>query len=292
MDENKPYEDRTALPFVLPFVLVYALLFLYPTCQMVAMSLTNAQLTVPGEWVGLGNYVKLIHDWRFGRAIGNTASFALMTVVPSTLLGLLIAMMVNRLSGVLQSVVLALFFLPYVLPVSVVANIVYWLVEPGGPLNHAVGLFIGEEVSLLRKPRWVLPIVAITTVWWTIGFNILLFLAGLKNISPEIYEAATLDNAGRSTQFRLITWPLIWPVTALVLTIQLILQIKVFDQVYLMTGGGGGVDSTLVLVQHIYNLAFQKNQGGYASTVAVALFVIVAVCSVLQFQMLRARSQR
>lgn len=125
-------------------------------------------------------------------------------------------------------------------------------------------------------------------MWWTVGFNVLLFMAGLKNIPAELYEAAKLDGAGRWTQFRTITWPLIWPVTALVLTIQLIMQIKVFDQVYLLVQGGR-VDASMVLVQYIYTLAFQRNQGGYAATVAVALFVIVAAVSVLQFQLLRAR---
>ena len=137
----------------------------------------------------------------------------------------------------------------------------------------------------------VLPIVAVLTVWWTSGLNILLFMAGLKNIPPELYEAARLDGASRWEQFWWITWPLIWPVTALVLTLQLILQMKVFDQVYRMVGGGR-VDSTLVLVQYIYNLAFQRDQAGYAATVAVALFVIVVGVSVLQFQQLRARGSR
>ena len=141
---------------------------------------------------------------------------------------------------------------------------------------------------VLGRPPFVLPIAATITVWWTVGFNVLLFMAGLKNIPAELYEAARLDGAGRWSQFRAITWPLIWPVTALVLTIQLIMQIKVFDQVYLLVQGGR-VDASMVLVQYIYTLAFQRNQGGYAATVAVALFVIVAAVSVLQFQLLRAR---
>lgn len=291
MNDDTPYENRTALAFVLPFVIVYALLFLYPTWQMVAMSLTDAQLTRPGAWVGLANYAKLWRDSHFGHAVINTGFFVLVTVLPSTLLGLVVAMMVRRLSGFARALILAVFFLPYVLPVSVVTTLWWWMLDASGPLNPITALFTGNQGTILRKPLLVLPIVAVVTVWWTIGFNVLLFLAGLNNIPPEVHEAATLDGAGRWTQFRSLTWPLIWPVTALVLTIQLIAQLKIFDQLYLLSYGTGN-DANNVLVAYIYSLAFQRNQGGYASAVAVALFVIVVVVSVLQYQTLRARGAR
>jgi multiple sugar transport system permease protein len=149
----------------------------------------------------------------------------------------------------------------------------------------------GEPMSLTRTIPFFMPTVAVVTLWWTLGFNVLLFIAGLRNISPEIYEAASLDSATRWRQFTRITWPLIWPVTALVLTIQLILQLKIFDQVYLFVQGGRP-DPSMVLVQYIYSQAFQKNEGGYAAAISVALFVIVIVFSVLQFQVLRARGEK
>jgi multiple sugar transport system permease protein len=132
--------------------------------------------------------------------------------------------------------------------------------------------------------------VAVVTVWWTTGFNVLLFLAGLKAISPELADAARIDGAGRWAAFRAITWPLIWPITALVLTIQLIIQIKLFDLLYLYVGGGQ-VDATLVLLQYIYSLGFTRDRAGYAAAVAVAMFVIVACISVVQFTAMRARSR-
>ncbi len=113
----------------------------------------------------------------------------------------------------------------------------------------------------------------------------------MRNISSEIYEAAELDGAGRWLQFRRITWPLIWPVTVLVFTIQLILQLKIFDQVYLFAQGGR-VDATMVMVQYIYKQAFQMNKGGLADAAAVLLFLLIVVLSVLQFQLLRARGVR
>jgi len=285
-------DNRTALPLVLPFVAVYGLLFLYPTLQMVWMSFTNSQLIVPGKFIGLDNYAYLFRDWRFGRAVGNTVYFVAMTAIPSTALGLGIAMIVARLKGRVQAIVLALFFLPYVLPVATVTTIWGWMLGyPGGVLQGPIALVVGHPVHVFRTVSWILPAVAVVTLWWTSGFNILLFLAGLRAIPPELYEAAKLDGGGRWTQLRHITWPLIWPVTALVLTIQLILQIKLFDQLYLYVGGGQ-VDATLVLVQYIYSLGFQKDQGGYAATVAVALFAIVVALSVLQFTVLRARGRR
>ena len=285
-------DNRTALPFVLPFVAVYGLLFLYPTLQMIWMSFTNSQLIVPGKFVGLDNYLYLFRDWRFGRAVGNTIYFVAMTAIPSTALGLGIAMIVARLKGRVQAIVLALFFLPYVLPVATVTTIWGWMLGyPDGVLQGLIALVVGHPVRVFRTVSWILPAVAVVTLWWTSGFNVLLFLAGLRAIPPELYEAAKLDGGGRWTQFRHITWPLIWPVTALVFTIQLILQLKLFDQLYLYVGGGQ-VDATLVLVQYIYSLGFQKDRGGYAATVAVALFVIVMALSVLQFTVLRARGRR
>ena len=290
MEQGEAYEDRAAWPFVLPFVVAYAVLFVYPTFQMVVASFTNSSLTLPGNWVGIENYLRLLDDRSFWRSVTNTGYFVLLTVVPSTLLGLLVAMTVNRLSGRRQSFVLALFFLPYVLPASVVANIWWALFEPGpGVLGHAAEFILGRRVSVFRVAAWILPVIAVLTIWWTIGFNVLLFLAGLRNISPDLYEAATLDNASRWTQFRLITWPLIWPVTALVLTIQLILQIKVFDQIYLLSSG---TKANVVLVQYVYMVAFQQNESGYGSTIALALFIVVSIISVLQFQLLRARGAR
>jgi len=131
----------------------------------------------------------------------------------------------------------------------------------------------------------------VLTVWWTVGFNVLIFLAGLRALPHELFEAARLDGANRWSAFVHLTWPLIWPVTALVLTVQMILQLKVFDQVFLMIAGGQ-TNATMVLVQYIYTVAFQGNKGGYGATVAVALFVLVLVVSVVQFQVLRLRSAK
>jgi len=292
MLRNKRNELLVALILVAPFVAIYAWLFVYPTIQMVGLSFTNAPLIGEGEWIGLKNYQRLLSDRIFKTAISNTSYFVVLTVIPGTIAALAIAMMVNRLKGWTQSIVLAAFFLPFILPVSVIYLIWNWIFDfQFGVAQYIFVPLLGEPVPVFRKAAWTLPAVALVTIWWTNGFSILLFLAGLRGISTDLYEAAALDNASRWTQFRRITWPLIWPVTVLVLTIQLILQLKIFDQVYLFTLGGR-TNQTMVLVQYIYKQAFISNRGGYGATVALALFVIIIAFSVLQFQLLRARGEK
>lgn len=289
---KRRHELIAALVFVLPFVVVYGWMFVWPTFQMVRLSFTNAPLIGAGEYIGWDNYTRMFGERVFRTAVWNTTYFVILTVIPGTAVALLIALMVRRLNGWLQSMVLALFFLPFILPVSVVWIIWDWLTNVQfGIAQKVIEPIVGRPVNVWRTLPWFMPGVALITIWWTNGFSILLFLAGLRNIPKELYEAAQLDGATTWQMFRRITWPLIWPITVLCLTIQLILQLKIFDQVYLFARGGR-TQSTMVMVQYIYESAFQRNQGGYAAAVAVMLFILVAGLSVLQFQLLRIRGQR
>jgi multiple sugar transport system permease protein len=280
-------DNLTALPFVAPFVFVYALMFIYPTILMVAMSLTNSSLTLPGEWIGWDNYARLLTDRRFGVAVLNTLLFVAVTVGPGTLVGLALALLVNRLERWWRAAALAAFFLPYVLPVTTVTSIAYQITVPGAPLG---GIYqrSGQDLAIWYNLPTFIPAVAVLTIWWTVGFTVLIFVAGLRTLPKELYEAARIDGANRRVLFTAITWPLIWPVTALVVTLQTIMQFKVFDQVYLLATSGR-VDPTMVLVQYVYTAAFQRGQAGYGSAVAVGLYVVVMVLSVLQVQATRMR---
>lgn len=289
---NRRKEAVVAATLVAPFVLTFALVFLYPTIRLVVLSFTNSPLIGAGEWVGLDNFERLLTDNLFLTSLKNNGYFVLLTVVPTTALALVIALMVTRLQGSLQALALAIFFLPYILPVSVVTQIWTWMLDfQFGVLQPVIALLYGKPVPVFKNPYWVMPMVAFVTIWWTNGFNVLLFIAGLRNIPKDYYEAAQLDGATRLQQFRRVTWPLLWPVTALVLTLQLILQLKIFDQVYLLSAGGP-FNSSYVLLLMVYREAFQLNNGGYASAVALVLFVLIAVLSVLQFQLLRAGVRR
>jgi multiple sugar transport system permease protein len=280
---------RMAALLTAPFVIAYLVLFIYPSLKMVELSFTNAPLIGSGNFAGLRNYVRLTRDHLFLGSIIHTAYFVLLTVIPNTLIGLGIAILVNRLRGRMRATVLACFFVPYVLPSTVVYEIWDWVLDRQfGIAQIVIKAVTGHPISVFANPVWAMPMVALVTIWWTSGFNILIFLAGLRNIPEDLYAAAALDGAGRWRSFFSITWPLIWPITALVMTIQLILQLKIFDQVYLFTDGGP-FNSTYVMVQFIYKQAFVLDHGGYASSAALFLFVVIAGLSLIQFQVLRIR---
>lgn len=289
---NRRKNLTAAYLLIAPFVIVFVLFFLYPAVKVVQMSFTDAPLIGTGSWVGLDNYKRLLSDKLFFTSVKNNVYFVVLTVIPTTVIALGIALMVNRLRGRLQAFVLVVFFLPYILPVSVVTQIWLWMLDfQYGVLQPVIAFFSGKPVAVFKNPYWVMPMVAVATIWWTNGFNVLLFIAGLRNIPADLYEAAALDGASTRQQFWRVTWPLLWPVTALVLTLQLIIQLKLFDQIYLMTSGGP-FNSSYVLLLMMYREAFQLNHGGYGAAIAVVLVLTIAALSVLQFQLLRARGGR
>jgi multiple sugar transport system permease protein len=289
---NRRKDTLIAAVLVAPFLAIYLLVFIWPTVQMFGISFTDAPLIGDGSFVGVDNYARLDGDPRFRTAAWNTAYFVLLTVLPGTVVALLIALGVSRLKGRAQAAVLALFFLPYILPVSVVYLIWDWVLNfQFGISMHILDWLGVARVPITKSRDWFMPAMAVVTIWWTAGFSILLFLAGLRAIPAEIYEAAALDNASRWTVFRKITWPLLYPITSLVFTIQLISQLKIFDQVYLFSQGGRPNDN-MVLVYYVFQRAFQQDQGGRAAAVAVTLFVLVVAVSVVQFQLLRLSGGR
>ncbi|MFC4456538.1 sugar ABC transporter permease [Deinococcus sonorensis] len=271
----------TALLLVAPFTLVYLVFLIYPTLRVIQLSFTNADLLGAGTFTGLQNYIKLFHEPTFWTALLNTVYFILLTAVPNTLLGLGLAMLVLRLRR-LRNLVLAAFFMPFVLPVSVVTNVWNWVLDSNFGL---VNFVTGSNITWFQDPVWALPSVAFVTIWWTVGFNVLLFIAGLQSISAEIYEAAALDGASGWRLFWSITWPNLWPVTSLILLLQLIAQFKIFDQIYLLTQGGP-FDKTLVLLLYSYREGFQQQHGGYASTIGVVLMVVILLVSAIQIRVL------
>ncbi|MFC5847205.1 carbohydrate ABC transporter permease [Deinococcus petrolearius] len=275
----------TVTLLVLPFALLYALFLLYPTFRVLQLSFTDADLSGTGKYIGAQNYARLFSEPTFWTALWNTVLFIVLTAVPNTLLGLGLALLVLRLNR-LKNLVLAAFFLPYVLPVSVVTNVWNWVLDSNFGLFNFV---TGSTVTWFQDPIWALPAVAFVTIWWTVGFNILLFIAGLSNISPEIYEAAALDGAGGWRLFRSITWPNLWPVTSLILLLQLIAQFKIFDQIYLLTQGGP-FDKTLVLLLYSYREGFQQQHGGYASAIGVVLMLAIGLVSAAQLALSSRRA--
>jgi multiple sugar transport system permease protein len=176
MLRNRRTEILVAYILVAPFVLLYAWMFIYPTIQMVRLSFTDAPVIGTGKWIGLANYVHMFKDPTFRKAIWNTGYFVLLTVVPGTAVALAIAMMVSRMKGWLQSLILSAFFLPCVLPVTVVYLIWDWLTNlQFGMLQAVIEPLAGKAVNVWRTIPWFMPGVAVITIWWTNGFSILQF---------------------------------------------------------------------------------------------------------------------
>ncbi len=270
---------REGIPAALllaPFAAAFLLFFLLPALHTFYMSLTESSLTRTSAFVGLANYATLVQDPSFWSSLWNTFYFALLTVIPLTVLGLVMALLVNRFVRI-QSWLQGAFFLPYVLPISVMTLIADWMLQPSsGVINHIVG---GQN-AWLSDVHWALPAVAIGTIWWTVGFNMLMLLAGLRNIPGELYEAAALDGASGFTLFRAITWPALRPVVGTALLIQLIASLKVFGQTYILTSGGP-YNTSRVTLHYMYETAFTQSDAGYAAAVAMAFMFVVIALSLL-----------
>ena len=270
-----------------PFALAFLLFFFLPALDTFYMSLTESSLTRTNAFIGIDNYVTLVQDPSFWAAVGNTFYFALLTVIPLTALGLLMALLVNRFtraSGWLQGA----FFLPYVLPISVMTLIADWMLQPSsGVVNYVLGM----QRAWFADLTWAMPMVAIGTIWWTVGFNMLMSLAGLRNIPAELYEAASLDGARGFTLFRTITWPALRPVVGMALVLQLIASMKIFGQTYIMTTGGP-FNTTRVTLHYMYETAFTQSDAGYAAAIAVAFVAIVIALSLAQAGFVRWLARR
>ena len=270
-----------AWPFLVPFLLFYGVFLIYPAIQVGLLSLSNSDLAGRGQFIGFANYLELARDRDFWASVWHTLYFILLTVVPNTAVGFLFALLIVRLSR-LRLAILSAFFLPYILPVSVVTTAATWLLDANFGI---VSYIFNSQIAWFADPTFAMSGVAFVTIWWTVGFNMLLFIAGLQNIPAELYEASALDGANAGQRFLFITCPLIWPVASLVLILQLILQFKIFDQVYLLTHGGP-YNSTVVVLFYMYSEAFQLNRGGYGATIAVVLVVIIIAVSAAQFRLL------
>lgn len=269
--------------FLLPFLLVYGVFLVYPLLRGFWVSLHDWDLLI-GQlaFVDFSNYIRMVqNDPVFWEAAWHTVEFVLYSTPLLVIIGLLLAIALNRdLPG--MTFFRTVFFSSYVLSISVITLIWFMLLNPTRGLIGAVMEQMGmEPIAFLTNSAWAMPAIVITTVWWTAGFNIILFLAGLQDIPKAIYEAAELDGAGTFTTFFQITIPLLRRTILLVVILQIIASFQVFGQVFLMTGGGPN-GRTRVLVQHIYETGFRGFELGYASAMSMFLFVVMLAVSLGQ----------
>jgi multiple sugar transport system permease protein len=268
----------TGLGFISPFLVFYVLFLILPLVLAIIFSLFNTSLVLPGlgRWVGLHNYGNLFADSFFWSSMWHTVLFTLVSTPVLVILSLLLALGVHRHRHGQWFFRLA-FFLPYILPSAVISLIWIWMYEPGYGLIDSALQWVGlGPAPWLSSTSLALYSIVIVTVWWTIGFNFILFLAGLQEIPSNLYEAAAMDGASTWTQIRRITVPMLGRTMTLVTVLQIIASLKIFDQVYLITGGGPNFSSRVAL-EYIYDTGFTTSRIGYASAASLVLFVVIAI---------------
>jgi multiple sugar transport system permease protein len=275
---------RAGWAFLAPFGVFYLLFLLGPAVVMLVVSFFNSSTIRPGlgTFAGFGNYAEMFGRADFWDAMWHTVQFTIYTTPPLVILGFVLAVLTNRI-GRGQWFFRLAFFLPFVLPSATISLIWLFIFTPGTGLwalgEQLVGLTPGPGV--LAGPGTAMIGVALATVWWTLGFNFVLYLAGLQEIPRELYEAAAVDGASQWEQIRFITLPLLTRTTTLVILLQIIASLKIFDQVYLMTQGGPGT-ATQVALQLVTGTAFTDNRIGAASAASTILFVLIVAIAVVR----------
>ena len=275
-----------------PFLVFYILFLIVPLVLAIVMSLFNTSLVLPGlgRFAGFGNYRELFTDSRFWQAMWHTIEFTLVSTPPLVLIPLFFAIVVNRIRHAQWFFRLA-FFLPYILPSAVIALIWTWLYEPGYGLIAGFFNLLGFGApGWLSSPSVALYSIVIVTVWWTIGFNFVLYLAGLQDIPADLYEAAALDGASRWKQTWRLTIPMLGRTTTLVTVLQVIASLKIFDQVYLITAGGPNY-ATRTAIEYIYDTGFTSQRVGYASAASLVLFVVILLVSFVWLALVRKQER-
>jgi multiple sugar transport system permease protein len=275
-------KDWSGLLFVLPFLLTYLVILIYPLLIGIALSFQRVDLFSDGTFVGFDNYGRLFADYTFLQAVRNTFLLALMIVPLLTVIALGLALALNRATRG-AAVFRGIFFSSSVLSVTIVTLIWRFVLAPdAGLLGEAATAVGAEPIPFLSHPTWSLWALAITTIWWSIGLPMMLFLAGLQQIPGDIYEAAALDRASKWTIFRHVTLPSLRRTLVLVIMLQTAAQLQIFGQAQLLTGGGpGGATRTMVLF--IFEGAFGRWELGYAAAAAEILFLLIVLLTLTQY---------
>jgi len=274
-------QGRLALLFLLPYVVIFGIFRLLPSIGGLGVSFFDWSLGGSPEPAGASNYSRLVTDDKFWTSLKNTFLFFVMTVPVLVVVSLVFAILVNeRLRG--RNVVRALSILPFVLIPAIVGIMWNWLYDNNfGLFNFYLKKVGVGPVHWLTDDRVALVAVSIVVIWTYLGYNMVLFLAGLQGINSELSEAASVDGATRWQTFRFVTLPLLRPVTMMVTTLTMINVVQLFDQIYVMTNGGPGT-STLTLVQYMYTSAFQDFDLGYGATIEVAILLLLLLLIFVQ----------
>lgn len=284
--KRKIRDHLVAYSFIAPNFIGFAVFTLVPMLFSFVLSLMewDGGKVNPMKFTGIQNYLRLFADSKFQNAYWNTLVYTLGYVPLTLVLSLLLAIVLNaKIRG--RNFLRTLLFFPYVAPIVAVASVWNMLFNPSmGPVNMLLSALGIENLPRWSADKnWAMITVILFSVWKSIGYYMIIFLAGLQGINADLYEAASLDGAGKWKQFLNVTLPQLKPTTFFVVVMLTIGSFKVYDQIFLITQGGPG-DRTMVLVYYIYNQAFKYSDYGYASTVSIVLFLTVLAVTLIQFR--------
>lgn len=268
--------------FTVPYLVAFALFLVGPVVYGLYMAFTDQSLTGSGgSLVGASNFGEALQDPQVWATLRNTVVFTVISSVPLVVVSLALALLVHAVRPG-QWLWRLTFFAPFLLPVTVVTILWTWMYQPDlGLFNAALGALGAEGVGWLTDENVALWSIALTTLWWTLGFNFLLYLAALQNIPQHLYEAAAIDGAGTWRRLVSVTLPMLARTTSLVVILQLLASLKVFDQIYLMTMGGPN-NSTRSILEYVYDTGFTNYRLGYAAAISYVFFALIVVISLAQ----------
>lgn len=276
---------RDGLLFSLPFLFVYVAFMIYPLLYGLFISFFKWDILSTAKFIGMDNYITLFRDEKFYSSLWHTLQFVIITTPSLLLIGFIMALAVtgtSPLRGIMENV----FFFPYIFSMTVVSTLWAWLMQKDfGVFNQTLMALGKNPISWLTNDMYAMYSVSLTTLWWTAGFNMVLFSAGIKQIPKEVFESASIDGANWFQKIRHITIPLVSSTTVLCLILQIIASFNVFGQVYVMTGGGPH-GTTRVLVQYIYETGFKYYKMGYSAAMSYILFIIILIISIAQYSLL------
>ncbi len=262
--------------FLAPALILLGIFLFYPIAYLLYLSFTTGSFTVEGvRWVGWRNYWRLLIDADFWQVMGNTIYFAIATVIPTIIIPLLLATILNQ-SIALRGFLRTAYFIPSITSLVAVGLGFRWLFQTQGPVNDwlmAMGL---DPIPWLSSTVWAMPVLILLSSWKQIGFNLVVFLGGLQTIPQSRYEAAELDGADAWAKFWYITLPGLRPTIIFAIVTTTIFTFRSFEQVYIITGGGP-LNSTNLLVYYIYEQAFARFEFGYAAAAATILLLITFI---------------
>ena len=277
------------LDFVSPALLIIAIFVVLPCLAGIGLSFMRYDAIAPARYVGAENYARMASDPLIATSLWNTLYYVILTLPTGLFLALTVAVTIHQKWFVGRDWVRGIYFLPNVTSLVAVAFVWEWLLNPEYGLANAGLRAIGlPGQGWLSDPSLAMICVAAVGVWHSLGFGILVYLAGLTSISEDVYEAATLDGASSWQQFVAVTWPLLMPTTMFLTMMGVIGGFQVFQSVYIMTGGGP-LDRTRVYLHYLWQTAFQNLEMGYASAMAVLLFIIVLVLTLVQWRFFQRR---